>query len=97
MRKLVLGLILALGVTLIPMAAAQADTVSDERAADLCFAADCGSFSFAGDDERACRFAPPGFGCPETVLAVPADAVTTLKPGLSLWDAVTRSAARTAS
>jgi hypothetical protein len=32
MRKLVLGLILALGVTLIPMAAAQADTVSDEAA-----------------------------------------------------------------
>lgn len=32
MRKLVLGLILALGVTLVPMAAAQADTVSDEAA-----------------------------------------------------------------
>lgn len=32
MRKLVLGLILALGVTLIPVAAAQADTVSDEAA-----------------------------------------------------------------
>src|SRR5687768_10092751 len=32
MRKLVLGVILALGVTLIPMAAAQADPVSDEAA-----------------------------------------------------------------
>ena len=32
MRKLVLGLILALGVTLIPMAAAHADPVSDEAA-----------------------------------------------------------------
>jgi len=45
--------------------AIRVDTVDDDTAADLCLTGSCpGDNSFVGDDEFACSFPPPQFGCP---------------------------------
>jgi hypothetical protein len=48
----------------------EADTVDAGTAADLCFVGSCSSGDvFFGDDDFACTFPPPAFGCPRQMFS----------------------------